>query len=83
MRCGNFSEEDEATRKAVNSDFVLSPNYWKLASGERDRRARQRQFETRAFNFTLPASMLTVYSTSLPPFDLRSFVLLRTNFSKS
>lgn len=39
--------------------------------------------EVLAFNFTLPPSMLTVYSTSLPPFDFRSFVLFLTNFSKS
>ena len=39
--------------------------------------------EILAFNFTLPPSMLTVYSTSLPPFDFRSFVLFLTNFSKS
>src|ERR1700689_3794911 len=39
--------------------------------------------ETRAFSFTRPLSMLTVYSTSWPPLSLSSFVFLWTNTWKS
>ena len=41
------------------------------------------QLEMRAFNFTRPPSMLTVYSISWPPLSFRSFVFWRTNRSKS
>src|ERR1700683_3150708 len=41
------------------------------------------QLETRAFNFTCPPSILTVYSISRPPFSFRSFVFCRTNRSTS
>ena len=37
----------------------------------------------RAFNFTRPASTLTVYSISWPPLFFRSFVFCSTNRSKS
>src|SRR6202034_1380492 len=44
---------------------------------------RKNYLETRAFNFTRPPSMLTVYSISRPPFSFNSLVLCCTHVSTS